>query len=98
MLIRESIHDHSWTASRRTPRRLRVISRSVQPIFVAAATRLAAFTLPNVQLTPHIAGSASTEMHRMGALVVAELGRYLDGLPLLHEVTKGHEPARLGPG
>lgn len=46
------------------------------------------YDLPNVQLTPHIAGSVGTEVYRMGSLVVAELARYLSGEPLLHRVLR----------
>ncbi|GAA5039199.1 phosphoglycerate dehydrogenase-like enzyme [Thermocatellispora tengchongensis] len=46
------------------------------------------FGLPNVQLTPHISGSLGTETQRLGALVVAELKRYLTGRPLLHQVRR----------
>lgn len=46
------------------------------------------YDLPNVQLTPHIAGSTGTELYRMGGLVVAEIGRYLDGSPLRHQVRR----------
>ncbi|HLH99523.1 MAG TPA: hydroxyacid dehydrogenase, partial [Acidimicrobiales bacterium] len=42
--------------------------------------------LENVVLTPHIAGSIGAECHRMGALVVDELERYVAGQPLQHEV------------
>ena len=37
------------------------------------------FTLPNVVLTPHIAGSLGTELHRMAASAIAEIGRYARG-------------------
>lgn len=45
------------------------------------------WTLPNVTLTPHIAGSIGNECRRMGALMADELERYVTGQPLLHEVT-----------
>jgi phosphoglycerate dehydrogenase-like enzyme len=44
------------------------------------------YTLPNVVLTPHLAGSIGTELHRLGDLVVAELERYAQGRPLEHLV------------
>ncbi len=44
------------------------------------------YDLPNVVLTPHIAGSMGTEISRMGDLAVAEVRRFLAGEPLLHEV------------
>jgi phosphoglycerate dehydrogenase-like enzyme len=40
------------------------------------------YSLPNVVLTPHIAGSVGAECRRMGRLVVDELRRYLNGQPL----------------
>jgi phosphoglycerate dehydrogenase-like enzyme len=40
------------------------------------------FSLPNVVLTPHIAGSLDAECRRMGQTMVAELRRYLAGEPL----------------
>jgi phosphoglycerate dehydrogenase-like enzyme len=44
------------------------------------------YDLPNVVLTPHIAGSLGTEVARMGDLAVAEIRRLLAGEPLQHEV------------
>jgi phosphoglycerate dehydrogenase-like enzyme len=40
------------------------------------------YTLPNVILTPHIAGSMFTECRRMGRYMVEELDRFLAGQPL----------------
>ncbi|MFD1536249.1 hydroxyacid dehydrogenase [Nonomuraea guangzhouensis] len=45
------------------------------------------FDLPNVFLTPHLAGSHGNELSRMGAAVVDELERLAAGLPLAHRVT-----------
>ena len=44
------------------------------------------YDLPNVVLTPHIAGSMGNEISRMGDLAVAEVRRHLSGEPLAHEV------------
>lgn len=44
------------------------------------------YDLPNVVLTPHIAGSMGNEVARMGDLAVAEVRRFLSGEPLLHPV------------
>jgi phosphoglycerate dehydrogenase-like enzyme len=44
------------------------------------------YDLPNVVLTPHIAGSLGNEISRMGDLAVAEIRRFLAGEPLAHEV------------
>lgn len=42
--------------------------------------------LPNVFLTPHIAGSLGNEVPRMTALAIDEIERFLRGEPLQHEV------------
>lgn len=42
------------------------------------------FTLPNVVLTPHIAGSLGRERGRLGELVVEELERFATGRALRH--------------
>jgi phosphoglycerate dehydrogenase-like enzyme len=44
-------------------------------------------SLPNVILTPHVAGSIGAERRRLGALVVRELRRYVRGQPLRWEIT-----------
>lgn len=46
------------------------------------------FTLPNVVVTPHIAGSLGSERARLGDLVVDELERFASGLPLRHALTR----------
>ena len=48
----------------------------------------ALYSLPNVVLTPHIAGSLGSERRRMGEAMVGELQRFVTGEPLLHAVTK----------
>lgn len=45
------------------------------------------YTLPNVVLTPHLAGSLGPECERMGHAMADELGRYIRGQPLQWEVT-----------
>jgi phosphoglycerate dehydrogenase-like enzyme len=44
------------------------------------------FTLPNVFLTPHVAGSHGNELSRMGASVVGELKRLTRGSELLYAI------------
>ena len=44
------------------------------------------FTLPNVVVTPHLAGSLGIERRRMGRAMADELDRYVNGRPLRHEV------------
>jgi phosphoglycerate dehydrogenase-like enzyme len=46
------------------------------------------FDLTNVFLTPHIAGSMDRECWRMGQVVIDELSRYLEGKPLMYEITQ----------
>ncbi len=46
------------------------------------------YTLPNVTLTPHIAGSLGTERLRLGQVMVAELQRFVAGEPLQHAITR----------
>ncbi len=46
------------------------------------------YTLPNVFLTPHIAGSQANEVQRMSELIVDELERYLKGEECLYEITR----------
>ncbi|WP_411104021.1 hydroxyacid dehydrogenase [Streptomyces sp. cmx-4-9] len=44
------------------------------------------YTLPNVLLTPHIAGSLGNELERMAHWAVEEVQRYAAGLPFMHGV------------
>ncbi|HYD85769.1 MAG TPA: NAD(P)-dependent oxidoreductase, partial [Opitutus sp.] len=44
------------------------------------------FSLPNVVMTPHIAGSIGTECRRMGTMILDEVQRYLAHEPLRGEV------------
>ncbi len=46
------------------------------------------YTMPNVILTPHIAGSMDGECRRMGRYMVEELRRFLNGEPLKYGVTR----------
>jgi phosphoglycerate dehydrogenase-like enzyme len=54
--------------------------------------------LPNAVLTPHIAGSMGNEAERMGLLAAGEVGRFLSGRPLNHEVRAGDEQRTVGQG
>jgi phosphoglycerate dehydrogenase-like enzyme len=44
------------------------------------------YVLPNVMLTPHIAGAMGTECRRLGSMAIDEFERYLRGAPLLGQV------------
>jgi phosphoglycerate dehydrogenase-like enzyme len=44
------------------------------------------YDLPNVMLTPHIAGSMGGELHRMAAFALDELERWTQGSPVLDPI------------
>ncbi|MEV4941144.1 hydroxyacid dehydrogenase [Streptomyces zaomyceticus] len=44
------------------------------------------YVLPNVLLTPHVAGSLGNELHRMTDQALEEVGRYVRGEPFVEEV------------
>jgi phosphoglycerate dehydrogenase-like enzyme len=46
------------------------------------------FNLPNVVLTPHIAGSTDGECRRMGRLMVAEFDRWVRGEPMQWAISR----------
>lgn len=46
------------------------------------------WTLPNVVLTPHLAGSLGNELERLGLVAVEELERLAAGAPLAHPVRR----------
>ncbi len=52
------------------------------------------YSMPNVVLTPHIAGSQAAECRRMGRYMVEELQRYLAGEPLKWAIAR-EQVARL---
>ncbi len=70
--------------------RIRAVIDTTEPETLPADSPL--YDLPNVFLTPHIAGASGTEVHRMSELVIEEIGRYLRGEPLQHEVRQQDMP------
>jgi phosphoglycerate dehydrogenase-like enzyme len=46
------------------------------------------WSLPNVTLAPHVAGSMGNEARRHGQMMLEEYMRFLDGQPLLYRVTR----------
>ncbi|AYG02291.1 hydroxyacid dehydrogenase [Gryllotalpicola protaetiae] len=60
--------------------RLNAIIDVTEPEPLPAASVL--FSLPNVMVTPHIAGSLGNELYRMTDAALDELERYVRGLPL----------------
>ena len=45
------------------------------------------YAMPNVFITPHMAGSMGNELHRMGDLITDEIHRFASGRPLKFDVT-----------
>ncbi|MFF7642638.1 NAD(P)-dependent oxidoreductase [Streptomyces canus] len=64
--------------------RLRAVLDVTEPEPLPAGSPL--YRLPNVFLTPHIAGSLGNELERLGRIVVEELERLVAGVGLVHEV------------
>ncbi|MCX4855905.1 hydroxyacid dehydrogenase [Streptomyces canus] len=64
--------------------RLRAVLDVTEPEPLPAGSPL--YRLPNVFLTPHIAGSLGNELERLGRIVVEELERLVVGVGLEHEV------------
>jgi phosphoglycerate dehydrogenase-like enzyme len=48
------------------------------------------YALPNVILTPHLAGSLGRECGRMSEAMVTELERMIAGHPLRWQITREH--------
>jgi phosphoglycerate dehydrogenase-like enzyme len=48
----------------------------------------ALLTLPNIVLSPHIAGSHASEVRRLGRYMVEELERYVRHEPLRWQITR----------
>lgn len=46
------------------------------------------YKLPNCILTPHIAGSSGSEVHRMAEYMAEEFNLYIEKKPLRYEVTE----------
>ncbi|MEV0618929.1 hydroxyacid dehydrogenase [Nonomuraea sp. NPDC050404] len=46
------------------------------------------FTMPNIVVTPHVAGSLGHERRRHGQAMAEEIARYVAGEPLLYEITE----------
>lgn len=81
---RGALVDHEALTEELVSGRLRAVLDVTEPEPLPAGSPL--YRLPNVFLTPHIAGSLGNELERLGAIVVAELERLAAGLPPLHEV------------
>ncbi|MGX1134054.1 phosphoglycerate dehydrogenase-like enzyme [Streptomyces glaucescens] len=81
---RGALVDHDALTDELVSGRLSAVLDVTEPEPLPADSPL--YTLPNVFLTPHIAGSLGNELERLGRIVVEELERLAQGLPPVHEV------------
>ncbi|GAA4799656.1 hydroxyacid dehydrogenase [Streptomyces ziwulingensis] len=81
---RGSLVDTQALLTHLAPGRLDAVLDVTDPEVLPADSPL--FRLPNVVLTPHIAGSLGSELRRMADHAAAEITRYAHGLPFAHGV------------
>ncbi|MCQ9136546.1 hydroxyacid dehydrogenase [Streptomyces hilarionis] len=81
---RGALVDHAALTDELLAGRLHAVLDVTDPEPLPADSPL--YRLPNVFLTPHVAGSLGNELERLGRIVVEELERLAAGLPLAHEV------------
>ncbi|MEU9477553.1 hydroxyacid dehydrogenase [Streptomyces sp. NPDC048191] len=81
---RGALVDHDALTEELVTGRLQAILDVTEPEPLPAGSPL--YRLPNVVLTPHIAGSLGNELERLGKVVVDELERLVAGRPLAFEV------------
>ncbi|MFI9612303.1 hydroxyacid dehydrogenase [Streptomyces sp. NPDC052023] len=87
---RGALVDHGALTDELVAGRLSAILDVTEPEPLPADSPL--HTLPNVFLTPHIAGSLGNELERLGRVAVEELERLTAGLPLAHAVRRADPP------
>ncbi|WP_184925431.1 hydroxyacid dehydrogenase [Kitasatospora gansuensis] len=81
---RGSLIDQDALIEELVPGRLNAVLDVTTPEVLPADSPL--YDLPNVLLTPHVAGSLGNELHRMAGAAADELARYTAGLPFAHPV------------
>jgi phosphoglycerate dehydrogenase-like enzyme len=81
---RGALIDHAALTDELVSGRLHAVLDVTDPEPLPAESPL--YRLPNVFLTPHIAGSLGNELERLGRIVVEELERLAAGLPPAHQV------------
>jgi phosphoglycerate dehydrogenase-like enzyme len=81
---RGSVVDHDALIVELSTRRLHAVLDVTTPEPLPADSPL--FDMPNVFLTPHVAGAAGTEIPRLAELAITEIERWARGEPLAHEV------------
>jgi phosphoglycerate dehydrogenase-like enzyme len=83
---RGSLVDQDALTREASSGRLNAVIDVTEPDVLPAASPL--YDLPNVLLTPHIAGSAGTELLRLGAAATDEAVRFASGRPFAHPITR----------
>lgn len=83
---RGALLDHVALTDELVSGRINAILDVTEPAALPADSPL--WTLPNVVLTPHMAGALGVELERMGAYAVDELARYVAGQPFRSPVTR----------
>ncbi|TDC73631.1 hydroxyacid dehydrogenase [Streptomyces hainanensis] len=84
---RGSLVDTEALVKELTTGRLRAVLDVTEPEPLPADSPL--LRLPNVFVTPHVAGSLGNELRRLGLSMVDEIERLLDGSPPRHRVVLG---------
>lgn len=82
---RGALVDHDALTAELVSGRIDAVIDVTEPEVLPSESPL--YELPNVLLTPHIAGSQGRETQRMADLAIDEIERYVRGAPLEHEVT-----------
>jgi phosphoglycerate dehydrogenase-like enzyme len=82
---RGALVDHAALIAELRAGRLSAVLDVTEPEPLPADSPL--FDLPNVVLTPHVAGALGTEVRRLGDAAIAEVGRYAAGEPFAHPLT-----------
>jgi phosphoglycerate dehydrogenase-like enzyme len=82
---RGALVDHDALIAELRTGRLHAVLDVTEPEPLPAGSPL--FELPNVVLTPHIAGALGTEVRRLGDAAIAEVARYAAGQPFAHPLT-----------
>lgn len=82
---RGGLVDHAALEAELSSGRLSAVLDVTEPEVLPPTSPL--YELPNVVLTPHIAGAIGNERQRLGRLIVDEIERFVAGKPLQHSLT-----------
>jgi phosphoglycerate dehydrogenase-like enzyme len=81
---RGALVDHAALVRELSSGRIHAVIDTTEPELLPADSPL--YELPNVFLTPHIAGAMGDETWRLVDLALGEIERFVRGEPLEHEV------------